>query len=395
MSSDLDHFAPKDLATAPIEDGSRRHFLAQGGALTGATLAAPALMGLGALATPASAGMAGTGRKTRFDITSPIWASVSQMMEAAGFRDTAWVDVEWNDTPWSGGGSVEGVVSIGERTKWGVQARNGAYSFGYSYFYNEDKKYDILPQSIYVKNNYNNSRTSPIPAKLAPLIKISNNEDAPYNIPENWRGVLRWFERQVCTNNARLYEVNVQNMGSKLLGCASTIYTVTRVRHPTGEELLFPVLLGTYTVLRGYIGSKYTPVFIPNVTTPMNGLFNSWDAGVNMLSTFVTAGVLTVGALIDLIGKGVAYTTVYTDRPDVCGDDLKAIWSLAQTAVFLGGVGATLVIAHSIAVMRSRTALLGLLMQLGSKSGDQKVFQWGDAIPLAGWEPRESYTHGR
>jgi hypothetical protein len=136
-------------------------------------------------------------------------------------------------------------------------------------------------------------------------------------------------------------------------------------------------------------------VYLPKINhAGMNGLINSWESGMGMGASLAAYGVSSITTLIGVIGQGMAYTSMYTDPPDRCQSDLRVAWILAVAAILGGGLGVAAMFTRERAMMRAETALDGLLIQFGTAGEVMAglVFQRGEDVPAAGWEPPGSYT---
>jgi hypothetical protein len=404
MTDDLDRVGPKGPIVTRTDEVSRRDFLARGGALTGGTVAAPALLGIGTTLAPLTARAREYSKIFRFNnkrLPSPFWERFQDILNNAGVTGIDTVDVEWNQLPTDlKGGKYVGRVRYFQnalRTSHIVRE----YTFSLSYFYNARSKIDIIPQSIEITDVKKGIISPKIPSDIQHLA-LGAEEDGLASLPKRWFQVLWWFRTQKV-NGLNIYKVEEIKNGFRALGLARQVWTVWQTRTPEGAELAAPKFLGSYTVFKGFVGHEWTTIYVPTVTSAMNGLVNNFDGGL-VLAIALGGGLLaTMPVLITTLGRGIVAASTHAALDESFVREYSpAFDAIIGGAVFAGGSAILAFYARQYGIMRGRSAMMGFMSQcvyphMNSATQANPPSAWVDkqAVPYAGWEPAASKPTGQ
>ncbi len=357
MTTDFDSITPSEETGAISE--SRRDFLSKGRNLVGASLAAPALVGLGALGASSSAQAWHSWQTVTYgNIRSePNWSLIDNLLGAGGlFRGYGWdyVQIDWhysNDGNWK-----EGYVHI-------YDSRGEIATYKFNFYapinaisdYGGVKNYnyrDYVPGSLTLTNIKTNQQI--VSPRTYTNVQIQRElalvPDETFSLPAAWLTALN------AAKASTDYFVHQQTDGALWAGARKVVYTITQIANG-GVALAVPVVTNCFTVLQGYLGGKYWTVGIPVVdANGYNGLLNSFDAGMGYSKSLVLAGS---AAVFSACGVGwVAYGT-FRDMTGLSDEAIAAVGIFST--IFITGM--TFTTWRSLARLRGSTAISGLMAQ--------------------------------
>jgi hypothetical protein len=393
MTDDLDRVGPKGPFVTRTDEVSRRDFLARGGALTGGTVAAPALLGIGTTVAPLTAQAGAYSQKFTLDNRLPWWGTFRFLLGDAGVKEIAAVDVEWNNiiTHPKGGNYVGRVRYFHTSRRFSEIARE--YTFRLSYFYNSRNKIDIIPQSIEIRDEKKGIISPKIPSNIEDLASGFEG-DAMANLPDKWQRVL-WWLKTYKVNGLHSYKVEVIKSGNRALGLTRQVWSAWQIRTLEGASLAAPLFLGSYTVFKGFVETEWTTIYVPTVTPAMNGLVNNFDGGLTLAVSLAAAGITAMPALIGALGRGITLSSTHAEVDPNFGREYNPALDAIIIGTIIGASSLGLVFfARQYGIMRGRSAMMGFMTQCvypgrytATNTLQPSAWVDKDQVPYAGWEP--------